>query len=160
MNLRTIAILCCVFLTSCSGWETKKIPTKDFLEQEWKTIDITEVDVYPSFAVCDSISESDKIKHCFEDHITASFYEQLSKHTIVVQETLDETVWIDFVVNEKGKICLDSIHLTPTIRKEIPNLPLWINDATTLLPVSYPATKRGIPVKTRFKIPVVLKVDE
>ncbi len=160
MNLRIIAIFCCVVLISCSEWETKKIPAKDFLEQEWKTIDITEVDVYPSFTSCDSLSDRMEVKRCFEDHITTSFYEQLSKHTMIVQETVDETVWIDFIVNEKGKICLDSIHLTPAIRKEIPNLSLWINDATALLPISYPATKRGIPVKTSFKIPVVLKVEE
>lgn len=160
MNLRVILVACCILLASCSGWETKKITTEDFFNEQWNTIDITEVDVYPSFKQCDSLSERMALKRCFEEYITNTLYTELSHHSIIVQEAVDDTVWIDYIVNEKGKFCLDSIHITPLVRKEIPELPLWIHDATQALPVSYPATKRGIPVKTKCKIPVILKVSE
>lgn len=159
MILRTILAACCVLLASCSGWETKKITTEDFFNQEWTTIDITEVDVYPSFQQCDSLSEKVALKRCFEEYITNTLYTELSHHTIVVKEAIDDTVWIDYIVNEKGKFCLDSIYNTPLIRNEIPKLPLWIHEATQALPISYPATKRGIPVKTKCRIPIVLKVN-
>ena len=159
MNLRFLSLTCCVLLASCSGWETKKITTEDFLNQERYIIDITDVDTYPAFDSCDELSEQMALKQCFEEHVTHTLYEELNNREILVQASINDTVWIDFIVNEKGKFCLDSIHLTPSIRKEIPELPLWIYDATQLLPTSHPATKRAIPVKTRFKLPVVLKVN-
>lgn len=148
-----------MLLASCSSWETKKITIEDFLNQEQYIIDITEVDTYPVFDSCDELSEQTTLKQCFENYITNTVYTGLNTHEIIVQESINDTVWIDFIVNEKGKFCLDSIHLTPIVRKEIPELPLWIYDATQSLPNSHPATKRAIPVKARFKLPVVLKVN-
>ncbi|WP_299213573.1 hypothetical protein [uncultured Dokdonia sp.] len=159
MNFRLMSLACCMLLASCSGWETKKITTEEILHQEWNTIDIKEVDTYPSFDHCDSLSEKIALKRCFEDFVTSTLYTELSNLTIIVQESVLDTVWVDFVVNETGNFCLDSIHLTPTVRKEIPELSLWIHDATQALPKSHPAIKRDIPVKTRFKVPVILKVN-
>jgi len=159
MNIRLLSLALCMLLASCSRWETKKITTEDFLNQDRYSIDITEVDTYPIFEGCDELSEKEVLKKCFEDYVTNTLYTELSNHTIVVQESIQDTVWIDFIVNETGKFCLDSIHLTPVVRNEIPELPLWIHDATDALPKAEPAMKRDILVKTRFKLPLVLRVD-
>jgi hypothetical protein len=159
MNLRLMSLACCVLLASCTSWETKKITTEDFLNQERYIIDITEVDTYPIFDSCDELSEKMVLKQCFEDYVTNTLYRELSNRTITVQESINDTVWIDLIVDENGKFCLDSIHLTPMVRQEIPELPLWIYDATQMLSTSHAATKRGTPVKTRFKAPIVLKVN-
>jgi len=103
--------------------------------------------------------ENTAIKRCFEEYITTVLYQELSHHTIVVNETIDDTVWIDYIVDEKGKFCLDSIHSTRLIQKEIPKLPLWIQDATRVLPTPYPARKSEIPVKAKCRVPVILKVS-
>ena len=159
MNLRLMSLTCCVLLASCTSWETKKITTEDFLNQERYIIDITDVDTYPIFDVCDELSEKMVLKQCFEDYVTNTLYAELSNRTIIVQESINDTVWIDLIVDEKGKFCLDSIHLTPMVRQEIPELPLWIYDATLAIPKAEPAIERSIPVKTRFKVPIVLKVN-
>ncbi|WP_299684093.1 hypothetical protein [uncultured Dokdonia sp.] len=159
MNIRLLSLVLCMLFASCSRWETKKITTEEFLSQEEYIIDITNVDTYPIFDTCDELSESTDLKKCFEDKVTNTLHQELSNHTIVVQEAINDTVWIDLIVNETGKFCLDSIYLTPTVRKEIPELHLWIYDAAQVLPSPEPAIKRGILVKTRFKVPIVLKVE-
>ncbi|SNR88061.1 hypothetical protein [Dokdonia pacifica] len=157
--MRLLSLALCMLIASCSRWETKKITTEDFLSQEQYIIDITNVDTYPIFNTCDELSESAALKKCFEDQVTSTLYQELSNHTIVVQESINDTVWLDLIVNETGKFCLDSIHLKPMIRKEIPELNAWIHDAIQVMPKPEPAIKRGILVKTRFKVPIVLKVD-
>jgi len=159
MNLRLLPLILCMLLASCSRWETRKITTEDFLNQEQYIIDITNVDTYPIFDNCDELSENSDLKKCFEDQVISTLYSELSDHTILVQESIQDTVWVDLIVNETGKFCLDSIHLTPIVRKEIPELHAWIYDAIQALPKPEPAIKRGILVKTRFKVPIVLKVD-
>ena len=160
MNVRLMSFAFCMLLASCSRWETKKITTEDILNREWNTIDITEVDTYPSFEDCKTLSEKMALKKCFEDRVINTLYSELSNRTLIVQESIHDTVWVDFIVNETGAFCLDSIHLTPVVRKELPEFPLWIHDATLALPKSEPAIKRDILVKTRFKVPIVLKVDQ
>ncbi|MFC4636639.1 hypothetical protein ACFO3O_22230 [Dokdonia ponticola] len=160
MNLRLMSLACCVLLASCTSWETKKISTEDFLQQEQNSIDITEVDTYPVFESCSELSEKTVLKDCFEDFITNTLYSELSNHTIIVKESIHDTVWIDLVVDEKGQFCIEHIDLSPIVTQEIRSLPLWIHDAIRVLPKPAPATKRSMPVKTKFKVPVILKVNE
>lgn len=160
MNLRLMSLTCCVLLASCTSWETKKITTEDLLKQEQNSIDITEVDTYPVFESCSELSEQTILKSCFEDFVTNTLYSELSNHSIIVKESINDTVWIDLIVDEKGSFCIENIDLSPLVTKEIPTLSLWIHDAIQVLPKPAPATKRSMPVKTKFKIPVVLKVNE
>ncbi len=160
MNLRLMSLACCMLLASCTSWETKKISTEDFLQQEQNSIDITEVDTYPVFESCSELSEPIVLKSCFEDFVTNTLYSELSNQTIIVKESIHDTVWIDLIVDEKGSFCIENMNLSPLVAQEIPALPLWIHDAIHLLPKPQPATKRSMPVKTKFKVPVVLKVNE
>lgn len=159
MNLRLMSLACCVLLASCTSWETKKLTTEDFLHQEQNSIDITEVDTYPVFENCSELSEKSVLKSCFENFVTNTLYTELSNRTIIVKESIHDTVWIDLIVDEKGAFCIENIDLPPLVIQEIPTLPLWIHDAIRVLPTPNPATKRSMPVKTKFKIPVILKVD-
>ncbi len=54
---------------------------------------------------------------------------------------------------------LTPLPLRQKFRNEIPKLEQWIHEAAKQLPQAKAATKQGVPVKTKFKIPVVLKVE-
>lgn len=154
-------ILTTVFLLpGCDHVQTKKIESSQYLAEDWGAISLNEVDVYPTFEVCENTPENEQMRTCFEETVTSTFYRALNQHTAVVTRDLDQPVIVNFVVNEKGTYCIDSIQITEATRFEIPDLEQWIHEATKQLPKAFPARKEGIPVKTRFKIPVLFKVEE
>ncbi|WP_298329755.1 hypothetical protein [uncultured Dokdonia sp.] len=154
-----VMITAIAVMTSCDRIETKKISSSEYLSESWKAIDLHKVDGYPTFDTCSSQAEGEALRVCFEETVTSTFYESFGKHTIVVNRELNDTIVVNFVVNEKGKYCIDTLAITPEIRAEIPKLEQWIHEAAKQLPQAKAATKQGVPVKTKFKIPVVLKVE-
>lgn len=159
MIQRFILLFMMLLLWSCSQWETKKIQSETYFAQEWKAIDINEVDSYPTFPNCESVEASTALKACFENEITTAFYKSLQAQPLVVTSNLEDTVWIDLKVSQEGKLCIDSLHISDAVSFEIPDFPAYIHDAAQQLPRAFPATKRGIPVKTKFKLPVIVKVE-
>ena len=150
--------LVCLAL-SCDRIQTKKIPTAQYLHEEWEALDLSEVEVYPTLDSCNSVLENAEIRKCFEETVTTTFFRELEKHQFVVTEDVSGTLVVDFVVKEDGTYCIDSLKVTQQIRREIPNLEQWIHEAALQLPRAQAATKRGVPVKARFKIPVILEVE-
>ncbi len=148
------------FLLSCDKLQTKKIKSSQYLEEDWKAINLNEVDVYPTFESCNHTPENEEMRLCFEEIVTTTFYKALNTHQVVVSQELNETVEVDFVVNEHGNYCIDTLRVSEAVRFEIPELEQWIHEAAKQLPKAYPARKGGVPVKTRFKIPVIFKVEE
>lgn len=160
LSCRFLVITAFIVVISCDQIPTKKIPSSQYLEEEWKAIDLSQVEEYPTFETCKTIVDREELKNCFEQTVTKTFYKAFEEHTIIVNRELDEIIYVDFVVNEKGNYCIDSLKITQEIRMEIPQLEKWIHEAAKQLPIaSKPAYKHGVPVKTRFKIPVILKVD-
>ncbi len=153
------AILVITSFWSCDHIETRKISSSQYLAQDWEALNLNEVDGYPTFDSCNTVAEGPDLKTCFENTIMDTFYEAFNVHQIVVSRSLNETVTIHFIVDEKGWYCIEKIDISHEVRNEIPQLDRWIYEATQNLPKAKPATKEGIPVKTKFKIPVVLQVD-
>ena len=155
----SFSILLLLFVVSCTSWETKKVSTEELLHQKWEAVSLNEVGEYPSFKVCDTTQDRLNHKRCFENTIQGVLVNELAINELVVTQAINDTVWIDFVINEKGTFCLDSLRISQAVRKEVPLLEAWIQDAVVQLPEARPATKRDLPVKAKFKIPVVLKAD-
>ena len=59
---------------SCNYFDAKKVSADDILEEELQTFTWNEVDEYPSFEMCDSLSSKAEKKQCFEvDEIWSDF---------------------------------------------------------------------------------------
>ena len=159
MTRRIFYLIPLFMIGSCSQWKTKKIESNTYLAQEWKAIDINEVDTYPTFPNCDGLEVPLTLKACFENEITSAFYSSLQAQPLVITSDIEDTIWIDLKINQEGKLCIDSLHITDAIIAEVPDFPAYIHDAAQQLPKAFPATKRGIPVKTKFKLPVVIKAE-
>ena len=63
------------------------------------------------------------------------------------------------LVDEQGKLSLLNIENKKSITNEIPNIDLIIKNSLNNIPSLYPATKTnfGIPVSTKFQLPLILK---
>lgn len=154
-----LLITLCLSVASCTDWEFKKIPVETYLAQKWKAIDLNKVETYPTFDFCDELSSREVLKACFENEVTSTFYNALSQHHFVMHKGFQDTIYIDFVVNEKGLYCIDSLKISKEVRIEIPELERWVHDACEQLPKAHPATIQNIPVKTRFKIPLIFQTE-
>lgn len=153
----SVCIVILLLLVSCTSWETKKMSTQELLHQKWQAVSLNEVGEYPSFMACDTTQDRLNHKRCFENTIQSTLVQVLASQELVLTQDVHDTVWIDFVINEKGAFCIDTLRLSQVVRKEVPLLEAWIQDAVLQLPEARPATKRDLPVKAKFKIPLVLE---
>ena len=60
-------------------------------------------------------------------------------------------------VAKSGEVSLVKIQSSAFIRQEIPELDSLITDGIKKLPKLKPGIKRGMPVKTAFSLPIILK---
>ncbi|MFD0990180.1 hypothetical protein ACFQ1R_08735 [Mariniflexile jejuense] len=146
-------------LTSCEYFNVKKTSPEAILNEELKTFNWNDVDVYPSFSSCDSIESKPQKTVCFTDVLTAHILKHLQSETIVVTHDVTDTINLKFQVSETGVLSLLNIEVDSTIIKEIPNIETLIHSSLDSLPKVFPAIKRGQQVKTEFELPVIIQAN-
>ena len=99
-SLLFLLIIC----SGCNGFELNKISSKDVVEEEIHQINWSKVDSYPTFDLCESLSEREKIKACFEETIALHFYEQLSTFHPLERNTNNDTITLSLKINDKGLV--------------------------------------------------------
>ena len=145
--------------TSCDYFR-KPVPSKkDLLENELKAIDWNQVDQYPSIVECENIEDKAQRQQCFFEYLTSIIQQKLSQDTlpfsgieidtIIVKVTVFPDATIDFEPQfPKDSVAYDTIKIDSLLTEKLKDFPR-IN----------PALKRGIPVKTQFILPVILKQE-
>ena len=152
-------IVLLLFFFSCDTIVKKKVSTNEILQEELETFNWNDVDVYPSFSSCDdALSKEDK-KVCFQNTLSSFIFENISKDVIVVTQSVNDTVLINFEVSKEGALSILDISSKAIVKEEIPKLDSLIYKALDSLPRIFPATKRGQQVNTQFKLPIVVKVS-
>ena len=146
-------------MVSCQYFD-KQVPSeKVLLQNELKSINWNEVDVFPSVSECEKIEDKALRQQCFFDFLTQTIQQKLSIDTLtILYPELDTiavkvTVFADSHVQfepqfPKDSVAYDTIKIDSILRARLVDFPK-IN----------PALKRGIPVKTQFILPVILKVE-
>ena len=158
--IRLLVLLALAFnLLACDNVETKKVSSKDLVQEELKAINMNEVEEYPTFASCNGLNDQQARYACFKAELKRNFQQQLSQKTIIVETELDDTIWLHLSISDKGELKIDAAEIPDTIATQLPELELWLKDSLDSLPKITAAYKRGIPVKTAFKMPVVVKVE-
>lgn len=152
-----VLVVLYVSFQSCQFFETEKISSEIFLEDEIKSINWKDVDQYPVFSNCESFAEKKEQKSCFETTLSSHLYQVINSENTVVTSDLNETLILGFLVDENGKIAVTSMKIDSLLMVQIPLLKTSIIDAINTLQPIAPAYKRGIPVKTTFKLPLVIK---
>ena len=146
-------------LAGCRNMETKKGSSDDILAEELKSIDMKEVDEYPTFAVCDTFMGQKAKRDCFKRGLTENFHKFLASKILVINEKIDDTIWLNLTIMASGDAELTQVKIPDSLRSQAPQMERWLRQSMDSLPKIYPAIKRGIPVKTTFKMPVVIEVE-
>ncbi len=154
-----LLLLISIGLSSCQFFETEKISTETFLKEEKKLINWKDVDTYPVFKECEGISDKLETKSCFETTLINQLYHSINSENFIVSSDLNEKVLIEFIVNEKGNLKINSIEMDTILQRKLPQLKNYIRSSIDSLQPIAPAYKRGIPVRTTFNLPISIKTN-
>lgn len=156
---KALALFLLTFCFSCQYLE-KKVPSEqELLDQQMKEINWKEVDEYPSVADCEKLSDANQRKQCFFDFLTATIEQKLAIDTLATMfpklDTIEVRVTIlpDATLEFNPEFPKDSVAYD-TIKIDSILLARLID-----FPKVNPALKRGIPVKTQFVLPVIIKQE-
>jgi hypothetical protein len=145
-------------LISCQYFD--KVPSKDeLLEKELKAINWSEVDEFPSVPDCDTIPGKPGQQTCFFEYLTRQIQSRLDidamSHLYPELDTIEVrvTVFPDSTLSFQPQFPTDSVAYD-TIR-----IDSILHARLADFPKVNPAIKRGIPVKSQFILPVILKVE-
>lgn len=154
-----LLFLVLIFFNSCQYFD-KQVPSeKELLQKELKAINWKEVDEYPSVVDCDKIDNKKQRQQCFFEVLTQLIQEKLNSDTLAsLYPELDTievkvTVFPDATMKfepqfPRDSVTYDKIKIDSILRTRLVDFPK-IN----------PAIKRGLPVKTQFILPVILKIE-
>ena len=150
------AIWVLLVFISCDFEKSKNKKTKELVNQEMRDIDWNEVDNYPLFETCDESLSKSAQQECFVKEVHAHFSATLGEFEFVLDQGADSAVYVDFIVDQEGKIIVLHIEKDQAIDLQMPEFDGIIIQSLKGLPEIAPALKRGIPVKTKFRIPIQL----
>ncbi|MDT0558960.1 hypothetical protein RM697_09895 [Ichthyenterobacterium sp. W332] len=146
-------------LNSCQYFEKKKVYSQDIYEEELKTINWNDVDQYPAFENCESVTIKQDRKQCFETTLTQYINTYFSNQNIIVSHDINDTLYLKLEIDKAGTIDVYSIEADSLTRAHIPKLDSLVERNILALPKIYPAIKRGQEVNTEFLLPIVIKLD-
>jgi hypothetical protein len=64
------------------------------------------------------------------------------------------------LINSKGKIILETIESSQNMKIQLPKLDSILRLSIARVPNMYPAIKRGIPVTTKYRLPILIQLKE
>lgn len=124
-------------------------------------IDFNDVDVYPLFMDCNNCDTSEKQNLCFEMELIRRLQKLTSKKVLEAGATINDTVMVDILVDTEGKISIVEIYKNELVHKEVPELDSLLYKSIASLPAAVqPSLKRGIPVNSMFKLPILISPQD
>lgn len=158
MFLRVFSLVFFLMIcTSCDKFPFTKKQQTPILDT---IINFNEVDFSPSFKICDSIIEKEEKSNCFRNSIHQKIGAELQKQVFTIQDSIDEVVNVHLLIDSKGVIRFDKMDASEVIKNQLPELDSLITESIDKIPAIYPATKRGIPVTTKYTLPIRIQLKE
>jgi hypothetical protein len=144
------------FFQSCQYFE-KKVPSeKELLEKQLKEINWDQVDEYPSVNSCDTIPDKEARKVCFFEFVSKNISEKLMQDKVYLMYPKIDTLNLKVTVSANSDLYFETQKITDTLIDKT-KIDSVINSKLLDFPRITPAIKRGIPVKTQFELPIILK---
>ena len=150
-------IILLFFITSCdklSFLKSEKIQALDTI------VNFSSVDTSPSFKECDSIIDKHQKSNCFRTTIHQKIGAELQKHQFIIRDSISEIVFVDLLINSKGKIVIEAMASSEEIRIQLPELDNVLRISVDKIPNVYAAIKRGIPVTTKYRLPIKIQLKQ
>jgi hypothetical protein len=156
---KALALLFLILISSCQYFGGEVPSKKELLDKELNAINWNEVDEFPSFSECVKIKDERMQKQCFFEFLTQTIQEKLTSDTLATLYPELDTIEVKVTVFPnstmkfepqfpKDSTAYDTIKIDSILKSRLVNFPK-VN----------PATKRGLPVKTQFILPVIIKSE-
>ena len=156
---KALALLFLILISSCQYFGGEVPSKKELLDKELNAINWKEVDEFPSFSECDKIKDERMQKQCFFEFLTQTIQDKLTSDTLATLYPELDTIEVKITVFPnstmkfepqfpKDSTVYDTIKVDSILKSRLVNFPK-VN----------PATKRGLPVKTQFILPVIIKSE-
>ncbi len=162
MKSWTVCGLCMLVLGlgSCEWFPSQQARTRQLVDAEMQTIDWNQLDQFPLFDACDETASRLGQQECFQNTLTLHLSMALQDFEFRSENALHDTLYVDFLVDNKGGVSVLKIGENLALAAENPEFKNIVARSLRSLPRLEPALKRGIPVAAQFRIPLVLKTDE
>jgi len=147
------------FFFSCELNINKKISVDEILDGEWKTFNWSDVDEYPSFSTCDSLSSLSLKKECFIFTLSNQISVDLISNTKTVNRIIQDTVILKFIISKDGEIDFDELIVDESIIDLRSLIDLSFKSSIKKLPKIFPAIKRGQQVNVKFSLPIYVSTE-
>lgn len=152
-------LLLFILVTSCQYFE-KQVPSeKELLQKELKAINWKEVDEYPSFVDCDKLEDKTKRQNCFFTFLTQLIQEKLQVDTLSILYPELDTIEVKVTVFPDSRMQFEPQFPKDSVAYDTIKIDSILHARLVDFPKVNPAFKQGIPVKTQFILPVIIKVE-
>jgi hypothetical protein len=154
-----IPLLSLLILSSCQYFD-RQVPSKEvLLEKELKTINWNEVDEFPSIADCEKIQDKALQRSCFFEFLTQQIQLRLGVDTLSVLYPQLDTIEVRVTVFPDSTLKFEPQFPRDTVAYDTIKIDSILHARLVDFPKVSPAIKRGIPVKSQFILPVILKIE-
>ncbi|GAA4275528.1 hypothetical protein [Aquimarina mytili] len=143
---------------SCDSFVLKKENKEEIIREELKKLNRNEVEEPPLFEICKETPE-EELEQCFQHTITRHIQDHLATQIIKIKQPVDDTIWVPLLITKDGQVILEDFELTSILKIEIPNLKEILQKGIETLPKVEPAHTRSTPVTTRYKLPIVIRIE-
>ena len=152
-------ILLVLLLQSCQYFE-KQVPNeKELLDKQMKEINWNEVDEYPSVADCEKLTDAAQRKQCFFEFLTATIQQKLAVDTLSTMFPKLDTIEVKVTVFANASLQFEPQFPKDSVAYDTIKIDSILHARLIDFPKVNPAIKRGIPVKTQFVLPVIIKSE-
>lgn len=149
-----------LFLNSCQYFE-KKVPSeKELLQKELKSINWKEVDEYPTVAECETISDKKQRQKCFFEVMSQLIQEKLNVDSLSILYPDLDTIQVKVTVFPNSKMKFEPEFQKDSVVYDTIRIDSILHARLVDFPKVNPAIKRGLPVKTQFTLPIIIKAKE
>jgi len=146
-----------LFFNSCQYFE-KQIPSeKELLQKELKAINWKEVDEYPTVADCETISDKKLRQKCFFDVMSQLIQEKLDVDSLSILYPELDTIEVKVTIFPNAKMKFEPQFPRDSVAYDTIKIDSILHARLVDFPKVNPAIKRGVPVKTQFILPVIIK---
>lgn len=146
-----------IFLAMISCVSDKKFPDpQELLRKELHTIDWTKVDEYPTVDSCDSIKDKEQNRLCFFSTVSNELQNKILADTLITQIRGLKEMNILVTISKDSEIHFQC-EPRDSVRYNVRYLNTLLTNKNEGFTKVHPALKRGIPVTTKFVLPILLE---
>lgn len=149
-----------ITITACNCFD-KKVPIEqELLTKQLQQINWNEVDEYPSFSECATLVDKFQQKQCFFEFLTTKIQEKLSVDTLSILFPELDTIEVKVTVFPNAILQFEPQFPKDSVSYDVVKMDSILHARLVEFPKVNPATKRGIPVKTQFILPVIIQTEK